>query len=86
MKLKALKNIRYGGKSVKAGEPIEVKRRDLRVLQAAGLAGVWVDPPRPKPVPAVFKPIVAEVPDEVKSEEVVKPKRAYKRRDMTAEE
>lgn len=100
MKLKARKYIRYAGKPVHAGDVFEVRDADVRVLIAIGTAEKYVEPPK-RAVPAVFKPIPDAPADEVTVAAQIdefsaarfaheagaedKPKRAYKRRDMTAE-
>lgn len=91
MKLKALRALRYAGKSVLKGDVFEVLHRDERVLVAASIAEHYVEPP--KKIAAVFKPIKpVELPDDppevkawIDSSAPEPAKRAYKRRDMTAE-
>lgn len=99
MKLKARKYIRYAGKPVHAGDVFEVRDADVRVLIAIGTAEKYTEPPK-RAVPAVFKPIppvanewkppwpMPSLPapeQEPASQDESKPKRSYKRRDMTAE-
>jgi hypothetical protein len=93
MKLKALKYMRYAGKPVQVGDVFDANAADVRILLALNRAVNYVEPP-PKPAPAVFKPIppyvasAAEVETAAKAEadsDADKPKRAYRRRDMTAE-
>jgi len=81
MKLKACKHIRYGGKSLKAGEVFECKPADVRILMAIKHAEAYVEPVRKSYVSrnVVAEPVASPEPvDET-------PKRHYKRRDMTAE-
>jgi hypothetical protein len=87
MKLKAIKYIRYAGKPVQPGQVFECNDADVRVLLAIRTAEKYVEPP-PKKVPAIFKPFAPVIEEEAKAEEKSdedKPKRGYKRRDMTAE-
>ena len=87
MKLKALEYMRYARKAVQPGDIFEANAADVRVLLALKRAEHYVEPPNArafKPTPAVVpmeqetKALVAEVNEDT-------PKRAYKRRDLTAE-
>lgn len=95
MKLMARKYLRYAGKPVQKGAAFESKPADVRLLKALGWAETYVEPPKPKPVPAAFKPIPTIDPDVPVSSSVVMAdhevpstptKRGYRRRDMTADE
>lgn len=89
----------YAGRRLKAGDAFEARGRgDARLLRALGRA---VDAPAPapvaEPVPALLMPKrqyvrkvvepapIAFVSPLAEPEEAPKPKRQYKRRDMTAE-
>ncbi len=87
MKLKASKHIRYGGKSLKAGEVFECKPADVRILLAIKHAETYVEPVARKTYATrvVFAEPVAPAAAEPAAEEVPA-KRQYKRRDLTAEE
>ena len=76
MKLTATKSLkRYAGKVLKAGDVFECKAADVRILLAIKHAVPYV-----APTPTyVSRDVIAE------SDGSDKPKRAYKRRDMTAE-
>lgn len=92
---------RYGGKDIKAGEAFECKPGDVRILLAINHATPYVEPPKrvaavfkPIPVAPVAETAVAAQVDEFAatrfthealSDAEEKPKRSYKRRDMTAE-
>lgn len=57
MKMIATKTLRYGTRSLRAGDEFEASPRDARVLQAIGKAEVPPPPvPAPKPRPARAKP------------------------------
>lgn len=91
MKLKASKHIRYGGKSLKAGEVFECKPADVRILLAIKHAETYVEPVARKTYATrvVFAEPVAPAAAEPAAEpaaEEVPAKRQYKRRDLTAEE
>lgn len=90
MKLKALVYMRYARSPVKVGEVFECKDADVRVLLALRRAEKYVEPPKRAYVVKPAKPVELPEPPEVKawieSEAPEPTKRAYKRRDMAAEE
>jgi len=49
MKMIATKTLRYGTRSLRAGDEFEASPRDARVLQAIGKAGLPLPPPAPAP-------------------------------------
>jgi hypothetical protein len=91
MKLKAIRALRYGGKSVLKGGVFEVLPRDERVLVAAKIAAPYVEPPPvvrapvTKTIVRAMAPESAEVSTVSNEPTVEAAKRTYKRRDMTAE-
>jgi hypothetical protein len=92
---------RYGGKNIASGEVFEAKVSDVRILMALNRATAYVEPPKKvpavfKPIAAVEAMRANESITDAQAEQVYehhathviteeKPKRAYKRRDMTAE-
>ena len=100
IRMKALRAQIYAGARIKPGEEFDVRgERDAKLLYALGRAErVVATAPAPaqKPVPApepavdqavdqAGEPIGAEHAPAEESAEQPKPKRAYRRRDMTAE-
>ncbi|MGK8471198.1 hypothetical protein ACRS34_09655 [Stutzerimonas stutzeri] len=70
MRLTAKKELRYAGRQVLAGKEFEATEKDAKILIAINRASLAVDPmPEPQP----------------EQKEEAPKKRAYKRRDMTAE-
>ena len=87
----------YGGKRLKSGDKFEVRgQSDARLLKALGRAIDYTPPPEPVyEKPKIYTraystaAVVADVPSFVDGgsvDEVTKPKRAYRRRDMKADE
>ena len=68
----AKRPFQYRSRRLSAGQIVEINRRDERYLRAIG----WIDDA------PVVEPVVEQVVDDDESPK----KRAYKRRDMTAEE
>lgn len=77
MQMTTLKAHRYGGKQNRPGDLIEVRSSDVRLVRAMGWAkdAPTSDPDAPA-VPARH---------DLATVTAAKPKRAYRRRDMTAE-
>jgi hypothetical protein len=98
MKLKALRALRYAGKSVLKGGVFECKAGDVRLLVGAKIAENYVEPVARKPVtksiptvaptisapPASFEEMVIAGTAKLPAEDDA-PKRAYKRKDLVAE-
>lgn len=72
--LKTLKAHRYGGKPLVPGDEFEARDRDVRILTALGRAERVVVAPAVEPEEEDAPEVAGE-----------KPKRRYKRRDLTAE-
>ena len=100
MKLQARKYLRYAGKRVRAGEVFDARDADVRILLAIGSAEKYEPPKEPKPIPndveaRIQGMIASGMATEEEAEETrerlgyertaSQQKRAYKRRDMTAE-
>lgn len=95
--LKANRAVRYAGRSYKAGDVFTARtKQDARLLVAVGMAAEYVPPPvaavlrKPEKIPVadvVYEGPAQDAPaqDAEVTAEVDKPKRYYKRRDMTAE-
>lgn len=77
MQMTTLKAHRYANKQRKPGEDYEVRASDVRLLRALG----WVKPKAPEPEPPAEPPRH----DLGTLTAADRPKRAYRRRDMTAE-
>lgn len=74
----------YAGRRIKPGEVFEANgASDARVLIAIGRADFAPALPTPEPLP---EPVVIPQWPETQDEPAPKPKRQYKRRDMTAED
>lgn len=84
--MKALKPHRYKGKMRNVGDEYPVARADIRTLEALG-RGVQVFPEQKAPeLPSRFYNYSAMTAEPATAEETApKKKRAYKRRDLTAE-
>ncbi len=83
MNLVSIKNHRYAGKKRKVGDTYQVRNSsDATLMKALG----WAVPEVTEKPSAPVKTVTAVKPSVDTTEEPVKPKRAYKRRDMTAEE
>lgn len=84
-----LKPHRYASRSLVPGDEFEASGRDARILAALGRARLVEPPSAPAGEPT--QPADAEQrsedapPAEPPADEAPKPKRKYKRRDMTAE-
>ncbi len=81
--LQAIKRIRYGGKAVLPGAVFMANDADVRILLAINHAKAYVAPPQYLPPIVKTRAVVAEAEGAEGAED--RPKRAYKRRDMTAE-
>lgn len=82
MKLIAKKALIYSGKRIKAGDEFTAERRFGNLFVAIGKAKIAPPEPTVAESEEVVKPAVEK--PTVEAEE--KPKRTYKRRDMTTEE
>jgi len=85
MQMTALKAHRYGPRQYRPGDEYEAKQTDVRLIKALGWAKET--PPRPATPPAErprlrMAAIAASAPETAAAE---KPKRSYRRRDLSAE-
>jgi hypothetical protein len=77
MGLRTTRAFSIGGRRYKAGDPIELSGKHLRLFQAIGYVEYGPEEYQSPPAPAET---------EIVEEPALKPRRTYRRRDMKAEE